>query len=131
MRTIEQEQTAMRSEARSGDVIRGPAERITDVGQQTSAPVPGSARLAQAMGFLVFLFGIGIIVFVLIQAFHLYQNPTLAVSGGNVVNPSAVQTGVDLIGLIVRIALLFLGSISGSLIANKGINLYFTALRRE
>ena len=62
---------------------------------------------------------------------RVHLDDVFANAGGNVVNPSAVQIGRDLIGLIVRIALLFLGSISGSLIANKGINLYFTALRRE
>ena len=91
----------------------------------------GSRLVAQAMGMLVFLLGIGVIIFVLLQAFRLYQNPTAGVAGGAVVNPSAVQIGRDFVGLIVRIALLFLGSISGSLIANKGINLYFSALRKE
>ncbi len=93
--------------------------------------VGGSSRLAQAMGILFFLLGIGIIAFVLLQAFHLYQDPTGGASAGTAPDRTTDQIGKDLIALVVKIALLFLGSISGSLIANKGINLYFSALRHE
>ena len=131
MRLAEREQVTTRMEARSGDIMRNAADAGLEQQSAGHPPMTGSRRLGQVIGILVFLLGIGVIVFVLIQAFHLYQNPTAGISGGTVVNPSAVQIGRDFVGLIVRIALLFLGSISGSLIANKGINLYFSALRRE
>ena len=129
METVERNQSAARASERTQELEPAASPEVASARPNPSSA--GANRFAQVMGILFFLFGIGIIVFVLLQAFQLYQDPTGGVSGGRVVNPSAEQIGKDLIGLIVKIALLFLGSISGSLIANKGINLYFSALRRE
>jgi hypothetical protein len=83
-------------------------------------------NFARAMGFLVFLLGVGIIMAVLWLAVRMWQSPTLGLAAARVPGASAADIGVGFGVLLVRIALLFLGSISGSLIANKGIRLYFT-----
>ena len=85
---------------------------------------------ARVIGFLVFALGIGAIVAVLCLAFDMWRDPYLGVKlpGASHVASSLQDLGIGFGQLIVRIALLFLGSVCGSLIANKGINLYFTGL---
>ena len=82
---------------------------------------------ARFIGILVFLLGLGIILGVLSLAFDMYRDPHLGVAASPTVR-NAADIGIDFGRLIFRIALLFLGSISGSLISNKGIRLYFAAL---
>ena len=83
-------------------------------------------RFAQVVGFLVFIMGLAIIVGVLWAGFDLWRSPTLGVSGpGTVKSPDVTSIGLGFGRLLVRILLLFLGSICGSLIANKGVRLYF------
>ena len=53
-----------------------------------------------------------------------FKDPNLGMGGDK--SPTATDVGMGFVRLILKIALLFLGSISGSLIANKGIHLYFT-----
>jgi hypothetical protein len=129
METVGQKQNHMRASERAQEV---PPVVTPDSLEVISAPAGARTdRVAQAVGVLLILAGISLIAFVLLQAFHLYQDPSGGITGGKAVNPSTEQIGAQLIGLVVKIALLFLGSITGSLIANKGINLYFSALRRE
>lgn len=84
----------------------------------------------RVMGGLVFLGGISVIFVVLWLAFQLFRDPNMGLRAGAAVgkNPTAYDIGVGFGLLLCRIALLFVGSISGSLIANKGIRLYFAAL---
>ena len=86
---------------------------------------------ARVIGFLVFAGGVAIILWVLWLAFSLYKDPNLGLNraptpGG--VGTTATDLGTAFIRLVFRIALLALGSVSGSLIANKGIHLYFAGL---
>ena len=88
--------------------------------------------LPQVIGMLVFAAGLFIIGYVLVLAFRLYQDPNLGLRPTPAgASPDAVALGTGFVQLIIRIVLLFLASICGSLIANKGINLYFTALKRD
>lgn len=87
-------------------------------------------RFARLLGALVFLLGIGVICVVLWLGFQMYQDPHL---GGQAVSdsktgPTVADLGIGFAQLLCRIALLFLGSVSGSLIANKGVKLYFSSL---
>lgn len=84
--------------------------------------------LGRIVGFLVFLLGIAIILVVLRLGFTLFQDPTLSQGSAASTKPSVESLASGFGALLIRIALLFLGSISGSLIANKGINLYFASL---
>ncbi len=86
-------------------------------------------RFARVIGFLVFLLGVAIIIGVLWIAFDLWRNPTMGVSVPRTkgsTGPDLTDIGVGFGRLIAKIVLLFLGSICGSLIANKGIHLYFS-----
>ena len=83
-------------------------------------------RLARAVGMLVFLAGLGIIGWVLRLALHLYHDPNLGSpvipAGPN--TPSLSNVGIGFGRLVVRILLLFLGSICGWFIAGRGVMLY-------
>ncbi len=81
---------------------------------------------AQTMGFLSFALGLGIIVEVLWVALQMFNDRNLGFHSVAPGGPTATEIGVGFGVLVLKIALLFLGSISGSLIANKGIKLYFT-----
>ncbi|MBM3494331.1 MAG: hypothetical protein FJX72_08430 [Armatimonadetes bacterium] len=86
--------------------------------------------LARLLGVLTFVGGLAIIAFVLKLGYGLYTDPTL----GHGLKPAKptdpVWTGIvgGFVSLVVRILLLFLGSVCGSLIANKGLRLYVGAL---
>jgi hypothetical protein len=80
---------------------------------------------AQVVGFFVMLLGIAVILGVLWLGFQMFRDPNLGLGGAKNA-PTATDLGVGFVRLILRLALLFLGSISGSLIANKGIHLYFS-----
>ncbi len=86
---------------------------------------------AQIVGILVFVLGVAIILYVLRLGFEMYNDPAASLRAFQTVGSKNADIGMAFAGLVLRIALLFFGSISGSLIANKGINLYFTALRRD
>lgn len=87
---------------------------------------------ARVAGFLVFLIGVAIILGVVWFAFKMFIDPNL---GRIATNPkgeiSMAEVGSGFGRLIFRIALLFLASICGSLIANKGVHLYFSALQAD
>ncbi|MCC6730021.1 MAG: hypothetical protein IT208_11855 [Chthonomonadales bacterium] len=91
-----------------------------------AAPTRGDLP-ARVVGALVFLAGVLVIFVVLVLAFRMFQDPNLGVRAG-AASPTATDIGVGFLRLLLRIGLLFLGSVSGSLIANKGIRLYFAGL---
>src|SRR5438034_2683507 len=79
---------------------------------------------ARILGLVICLAGVAIIGLVIYFAYEMYRDPNL----GKLPNVPAGQTGVPIsdVGsiftkLIIQIGLLALMSISGSLIANKGI----------
>lgn len=82
------------------------------------------------VGFLVFALGLGIILEVLYIAFGMFQSPTVlpaAAAKPGASELTALASGFA--ALLVKIVLLFLGSISGSMLMNRGIGLYFAALQ--
>jgi hypothetical protein len=89
--------------------------------------------LARLLGLLTFLGGLAVIVFVLKLGYRLFLDPTL----GQSLKPAGpdesalMALGRSFMALIVRILLLFLGSVCGSLIANKGMRLYVGALQAQ
>jgi hypothetical protein len=80
----------------------------------------------RVLGAFIILGGIAVICAVLWYAFQMFNDPNLGLGAAK--NATATDVGMGFGKLIVRIVLLFLASFSGSLIANKGINLYFAAL---
>lgn len=107
------------------------SERI-ETTVETGGPNYRGDLFARVIGFLVFAGGVAIILWVLWLAFALYKDPNMGLGraqttpGG--VGTTATDLGSAFLRLVFRIALLALGSVSGSLIANKGIHLYFAGL---
>ena len=94
---------------------------------QPMASAPRGDLFARIIGVLVFILGLGVIIVVLMMGFELYRDPDLGIRSTGP-TPTAIEIGSSLTRLIFRLLLLFLGSICGSLIANKGIKLYFASL---
>ncbi len=86
------------------------------------------------IGMLVFLLGVAALGLVFYIAYHLFNAPASETLGLTFKNnpktdPTAAAIGAQFGVLLFRLAYLFLMSIAGSLMANKGINLYFSALQ--
>jgi len=85
---------------------------------------------ARLIGLATFLGGLAVIGIVLKLGYGLFTDPTL----GQGVKPAGADESAlvaivrGFAALLVRILLLFLGSVCGSLIANKGMHLYVGAL---
>ena len=89
---------------------------------------------ARLVGMAVFLLGVAALAFVFYTAYKLFNAPAADALGLTFRNdpktdPSASAIGARFGVLLIRLACLFLMSIAGSLMANKGINLYFSVLQ--
>lgn len=84
---------------------------------------------AKLCSILVFFLGIVLIFFVFWLSYHLFTSPNLGlhIASNPKTGPSLYDIGKEFAVLVLRIMLLCLMSICGSLIANKGIHLYFSA----
>src|ERR1043165_7643523 len=98
-------------------VERSAAESHTNTNVPTEAP-PRGDLFARIIGFLVFVLGVAIILGVLWLAFQMYNDTNLGLRTPKFpgVATSAADIGANFMHLIFKLALLFLGSISGSLI---------------
>lgn len=97
-------------------------------------PVPQRDVIGRIVGMLVFLIGVGLLLVVFSFAYHLFNTPPstalgLTFTGNPKSDPSPTKIGVQLTWLLFRIGYLVVMSVAGSLVANKGINLYFSALQ--
>jgi hypothetical protein len=82
-------------------------------------------RNGRALGMVVFVLGIAILLFVFATAYVMFAAPSaqaLGSSGG--APPSAAGLGGTVVWLLVRVGLLFIMTLAGSLIAGRGIQLY-------
>src|SRR5579859_7051688 len=89
--------------------------------------------MGRVIGMMVFLLGVGLLLWVFYIAYGLFMaSPTVAlglrITGDPKRDPGVAQIGSQFGWLLCRIAFLFIMSISGSLISQKGINLYFSAV---
>ncbi len=90
--------------------------------------------IGRLIGMLVFALGVALLVVVFYIAYGLFNTPPSAALGLKFTgdpkrDPSATMIGSQFVWLLLRVAYLFIMSISGSLIANKGINLYFSSMQ--
>lgn len=84
----------------------------------------------RVMGIIVFLGGVGLLVFVFILAYDFFTADSIVIppappngeapSIGAVIGQSALQ-------MIIRIALLIVMAVVGSMLASRGIQLYFAS----
>ena len=85
------------------------------------------------LGMLVFLAGIAILVVVFVMAYHFFVSPgsdiQIAAQPGSREAPTT-QLGASALRMLARILALIVMAIVGSLIASKGIHLYFRASGR-
>ncbi|HLK58821.1 MAG TPA: hypothetical protein VKU00_19770 [Chthonomonadaceae bacterium] len=86
------------------------------------------------VGMLVFLLGVALLIVVFFMAYHLFNAPPnealgLHITGNPKTDPTATAIGTNFGWMLLRVAYLFLMAIAGSLIAQKGINLYFSAMK--
>lgn len=91
----------------------------------THTDLPG-----RILAFLVFLLGVGLLCLVFWLAWSLFRSPVpgleLPVKAGTAA-PPAVGIGVALTAFVRQILLLALMTLAGSLIAGKGVHLYYSA----
>lgn len=83
------------------------------------------------VALLVFLLGIGMLVFVFVSALHLFQSPVpglepLQTPGA--APPAAANIGVSLAGFARELLLLGVMTLAGSLLASRGVHLYFSSI---
>lgn len=105
---------------------------------QTAVSVPTSGRsdiLGKIMGMLVFLLGVGLLLVVFKIAYELFtQKPNAALglkfTGDPKKDPTAAQIGAHFGTMLFQLTYLFIMSIAGSLIAQKGVNFYLSASSR-
>lgn len=87
------------------------------------------------IGMLVFLIGVGLLCTVFSMAYKLFNaSPAAALEGiritGNAkTDSSAAAIGAQFGVLLLKIVYLFIMSVAGSLIAQSGIKLYFSAMK--
>ena len=90
--------------------------------------------MGRIVGMLVFLLGVGLLIAVFFTAYRLFNAPPnealgLQFTGNPKTDPTATAIGTNFGVLFLRVGYLFLMAIAGSLIAQKGINLYFSAMK--
>lgn len=95
-------------------------------------PALSSADVScRLVALLVFLLGVGILLFVFVTALHLFQSPVPGLAPLQTPGappPAAANIGVSLAGFVRELLLLGVMTLAGSLLANKGANLYFSAV---
>ncbi len=86
------------------------------------------------LGGVVFLAGVGILVFVFVLAYGFFtaedagiQLPTQGAAPNASAPPVTTQLGTSALIVLIRIALLIVMAVVGSLLAGRGIQLYFGA----
>lgn len=96
-------------------------------------PVHRNDLLGRIIGMLVFLIGVGLLILVFYSAFALFTAKPADALGLKIIgdvhkDPNMTVIGSSFAWLLIKLFLMFPMSIASSWIAQKGINLYFSAL---
>lgn len=95
--------------------------------------------IGRIVGILVFLAGIGLLAIVFKETYSMLTNPvpelagiihgaSIALKPGQPPPPSAFPAvAAAVVAFFLKLALLFVGVIAGSIVSSKGIHLYFAA----
>jgi len=89
--------------------------------------------LGRFLGIIVFLGGIGLLGFVFVHAYSWFatSGAGLSVPAGSSSAGTTAQLGQSALRMLVRIGLLIVMTIVGSLLAGRGIQLYFASLHHR
>lgn len=79
------------------------------------------------IGALTFLFGIGLLVFTFVQASNMFSTPPPSVVGAT---KDITEIGLSFGHVLLRIGLLLVMCIVGSIISGKGVRMYLAARAR-
>jgi hypothetical protein len=86
--------------------------------------------LGRVIGIVVFVGGVGLLAFVFIMALRFFHSPMGALPTGPAhgsTAPATTQLGESALKLLGRIGLLVVMTIVGSMLAGRGVQLYFAA----
>lgn len=88
----------------------------------------------RVLGAIIFLGGVGLLGFVFYAAYSLFRTNSeqalgLVFTGNPKLDPPAIKVATQFGWLLIKVVLMFLMAIAGSLFSQKGINLYFSAVR--
>ena len=81
-------------------------------------------KSARMTGMTVFIVGILVLLFVFFTAYMMFNAPSAKILPGEEVT-TAVDLAKSLTAVLVKIVLLFIMTLAGSLVAARGIQLYF------
>ncbi len=89
----------------------------------------GNDVLSRIIGIVVFLGGIALLVFVFAMSYRFFSSESSGIQIGspNPAVPATVVLGMSVAKLLVRIGLLLVMAIIGSLLASRGIQMYFAS----
>jgi len=88
--------------------------------------------VGRLLGIAVFLVGVGLLAFVFLMAYGFFSSDILGSRAiKDVGEPVATQLGRSAVDMLAKIGLLIVMTIVGSLIAGRGIQLYFASTGRH
>ena len=92
-------------------------------------------QVGRVLSLLIFIAGVGLLALVFVVAYHMLTNPVPGLSSalataGAKGNPQQPLVGISsaVLSFLLRLAVLFVMTIAASLIAARGIHLYFAAI---
>jgi len=89
---------------------------------------------ARILGIVVFLGGVGLLAFAFFTAYNWFTDPHAGlqiVPGPGSTEPATTSIGTSALRLLIRLALLLIMTIIGSLIAGRGVQIYFAASNQK
>ena len=89
---------------------------------------PQADLTGRLLALLVFLVGVGMLVFVFVTALHLFQSPVPGLEPlqkAGAAPPPSANIGTALADFARRLLLLMVMTLAGSILASKGAHLYF------
>jgi len=90
--------------------------------------------VARILGIVVFLGGVGLLAFAFFTAYEWFTDPSAGlqmVPGPSSAVPATTNLGASALRLFIRLGLLLIMTIIGSLIAGRGVQIYFAASNQK
>ncbi len=84
--------------------------------------------VARLIGLLVFTLGIAVLVFSFYTAYKMFTTPGDAISHSS---GQATSLGTSALGALIKLCALFTMVLVGSVVASRGVQMYFAGDRQE